>query len=76
MAELKPCRCGAMPVLEEKAEMLGKVWDGGYSIPVGRYFCPVCGKAQGWGTAYSTFTDLGRENNIRVWNRLIGESDG
>ena len=76
MAELKPCKCGAVPILEEKNVMLGKIEDGAYPITYGRYVCPNCGKEQSWDTAYSTYADLGRENNIKRWNRLVGADNG
>lgn len=70
-----PCTCGAMPVQETRAVMLGKVTDGGYTVIHGRYKCPSCGKAPSWGQCYSIFRSW--DKNIEVWNRVIGgETNG
>lgn len=67
-----PCTCGTMPVQETRKHMLGKIQDGGYTVIDGRYKCPSCGKAPGWGQCYCV--DYGWDNNIEVWNRMIGGS--
>lgn len=65
-----PCTCGIMPVKETKKIMLGKIGDGGYSATLGRYVCPACGKAPGWGRCYCV--DYGWDKSTEVWNEYIG----
>lgn len=73
MAELKPCRCGAMPIQETETLMLGKIQDGGYAVVQGRYACPVCGFAPHWGKSYCVELERGWQKNAIVWNRRAGE---
>ena len=68
--QVLPCTCGTMPIQETRPVMLGKIQDGGYTIILGRYKCPDCGKAPGWGRCYSTHG--GWNENAEVWNRFIG----
>ena len=65
-----PCTCGTMPVRETRVRMLGKIQDGGFSVTQGRYTCPACGKAPGWGQCYCV--DYGWDKNTEVWNKFIG----
>ena len=65
-----PRICGTMPVQEMRAVMLGKIKDGGYTVIQGRYICPSCGNAPGWGKCYSIHG--GWDKNVDVWNKLIG----
>lgn len=67
--EVKPCRCGSMPNKETQGFMMGKIEDGGYSVTIGRFHCPVCDDGPSWGQSYSIYR--GWNKNIMVWNRWI-----
>lgn len=77
MPDLKPCpKCNTAPVQETRPKMLGKIQDGGYTVTQGRYKCPKCGFAPGWGMCYCV--DYGWDRNAEVWNNFVerGASDG
>lgn len=68
-ADPLPCTCGAMPVKETRIKSLGKVSDGGFDVTQGRYKCPECGNAPGWGKCYCV--DYGWDKSTEVWNRHV-----
>lgn len=67
--ELKPCKCGAMPIKETKRVMLGRIEDGGYPVMQGRFKCEKCGFEPNWGIFYCV--DYGWDKNIEVWNCCV-----
>ena len=73
MSELLPCKCGVLPVKEQRKVMLGRILDGGYTIKVGRFVCPKCGASPSWGKACSIIG--GWDKCIEVWNKFIDGGD-
>lgn len=72
MIELKPCpKCGILPVKEIRKTMLGKIWDGGYTVTDGRFKCPNCQRAPGWGKCYCVEYKQGWDANAEVWNKEV-----
>ena len=69
MSKLLPCKCGTMPQRETRKQMIGKIQDGGYTVTLGRFFCPKCHAAPYWGKSYCV--DVGWNTNARVWNKFI-----
>lgn len=67
--EIRPCKCGTMPIKETRKVMLGKIQDGCYPVISGRYKCPKCGFAPSWGASYCV--QYGWEKNIEVWNKSV-----
>lgn len=74
MPNVNPCRnCNTSPFVEMMGckptpEMLAK---GRVPIVYARFKCPECGAAAAWGQSYS-YSDLGMENNAKLWNKLFG----
>lgn len=58
MAELKPCKCGAMPTLQWRESFTR-------STHLFRYFCPKCG-------VYGESSD-NVLYAVEAWNREVGE---
>lgn len=74
MPQLKPCsKCGILPVKETRSKILGKIRDGGYTVTEGRFRCPNCNRAPGWGKCYCV--DYGWDANVDVWNKEVGNDE-